>query len=146
MRSIVIGLAALAFLPSAAAADITVRVLPPQAPKGFEQDHISKAALGGQEIRVWFAQFLDPDCSEHGAMQTQILQPPRHGQARVSEEPFYGNFPQNNVRYQCNTRKSPGRQVFYTSDANFHGHDKLVFQNATPDGRVRKWVVDIDVR
>ena len=148
MRALVFAVMLLGVSPAAglAAADVTVRVLPPQPPKGFEQDHISKAALPGQEIRVWAAQSLEPDCTEHGSMQTDVLEAPKHGQARVSQDPFYSNFPENNVRFQCNTKKSPGKQVFYTSDPSFHGHDKLVFQNATSEGRVRKWIVDIDVR
>lgn len=146
MRALVIGLALLGALPAAASTDVTVRLQTPQSQKGFEQDRISKAALPGQEIRVWAAQALEPDCTEHGAMQTEMIEGPKHGQARISQDPFYGNFPDNNVRFQCNAKKSPGRQLFYTSDPNFHGHDKLVFQNATSEGRIRKWVVDIDVR
>jgi hypothetical protein len=141
-----IGLAAVPALPALASADVTVRVLPPEATKGFEQDHISKAALAGEEIRVWGAQMLEPDCTAHGTMQTDIMEQPKHGKARVSDEPFFGGFPPNNVRYHCNTQKSPGKQVFYVAEAGYHGHDKLLFQNSTTEGRIRKWVVDIDVR
>jgi hypothetical protein len=130
----------------ALAADYTVKVVPPDPPKGFEQDHISKAALPGEEIRLWAAQLLTPDCEQQGTMQTDILEAPKHGQARVSDDPFFGNFPPLNVRYVCNRKKSPGKQVFYVADADYHGHDKVVFQNATSEGRIRKWVVDIDVR
>ena len=147
MRAFIIGLLGLAAMPAiAAAADVTVRLLPPEAQKGFETEHVSKAALPGKEIRLWYAQTLDPDCTAHGDMQTDIMEPPKHGQTRISDEPFFGSFPPNNVRYVCNTKKSPGKQVFYVAEADFHGHDKVVFQNSTPDGRIRKWVVDIDVR
>ena len=140
---LMLGLALPAF---AAAADVTVRVLPPQAQKGFDTQHISKAALAGQEIRLWFAQMLDPDCGAAGVMQTEVTEPPKHGQTRISEEPFFGNFPQNNVRFACNAKKSPGKQLFYVAEAGYHGHDKVVFQNSTSDGRIRKWVVDVEVR
>jgi hypothetical protein len=146
MRVFVFAMAALAAWPAIASADITVRVLPPKPPQGFAQEHISKAALAGQEIRVWYAQMLDPDCNAGGSMQTEILEPPKHGQARIAEESFFGSFPPNNVRYRCNTQKAPGRELFYASQAGFHGRDKVVFQNSTSDGRIRKWVVDIDVR
>jgi hypothetical protein len=141
-----IGLFGLAIIPTLASADITVRVLPPEPPKGFDTEHITKAALPGEEIRIWGAQMLEPDCSAHGTMQTEIMEPPKHGQARISDDPFFGGFPTNNARYHCNTVKSPGKQVFYVSEAGFHGHDKVVFQNSTSEGRVRKWVVNIDVR
>ncbi len=69
-----------------------------------------------------------------------------HGQMRLSDEPFYGDFPLGNVRHDCNLKKSPGKQAFYTPAPDFHGHDKVVLQNSTSEGRVRKIVVDIDVR
>ena len=148
MRAIVFGLLGLAAIPLAAlaAADVTVRVVPPEPPKGFATEHVSKATLPGREIRIWTFQSLDPDCSAHAEARTEMMEPPKHGEARFSDEPFFGGFPPNNVRYHCNTQKSPGRQLFYVSQADFHGHDKVVFQNSTADGRVRKWVVDIDVR
>jgi hypothetical protein len=146
MRAGVLGLTALAALPALALADVTVRVLPPEPPKGFEKNHISKAALPGQEIRLWYAQILDPDCNVGGTMQTEILQAPKHGQARISEDAFFGSFPPSNIRFHCNAKKAPGREVFYISDAGFHGHDQVVFQNSTSEGRIRKWIVDIDVR
>ena len=146
MRTLLPIWAAAAALPAIALADVTVRVLPPSPPKGFDTQHVSKAALAGHEIRLWAAQSLDPDCSVHAEMQTDILQAPQHGNARISNDGFFGNFPPGNVRYHCNTVKAPGRQVFYASAADFHGHDKVVFQNSTVDGRIRKWVVDIDVK
>jgi hypothetical protein len=102
--------------------------------------------LAGKEIRVWSAQMIDPACKAAGEMDTQILQAPKHGEAKVSDEPFFGGFPPENPRYHCNSQKSPGRQVLYKSADGFHGHDKVVFQNSTSEGRIRKWVVDIDVR
>ncbi len=49
MRAVVLGWAVMAALPAIALADVTVRVLPPEPPKGFETEHITKAALPGHE-------------------------------------------------------------------------------------------------
>ena len=114
--------------------------------KGYEEVKLSKAALAGQEIRVWAAQMLEPDCTAHGTMTTEILEQPRHGATRLSDEPFYANFPPTNVRFICNQKKDPGESLFYTPAADFHGHDKLVMRNSTSEGRIRKITIDIDVR
>ena len=142
------GLIGAALAATAFAQTTTFRVtrLPTEPPKGFAEVRISKAAQAGQEIRVWYAQMLDPDCSAHGTMTSEIVEQPKHGQARLSDEPFFGTFPPGNQRAVCNLKKSPGEQAFYTATADFHGHDKLVMQNSTSEGRIRKIVVDIDVR
>ncbi len=145
MKALRIVIAALVLLPGVSLAQQRLGASP-QPEKGFEEVHISKAALAGKEIRVWAAQMIDPACNATGSMDTQILQTPKHGEARVSDEPFFGAFSEGNARYHCNSQKSPGRQVLYRSAPDFHGHDKLVLQNSTSEGRIRNWVVDIDVR
>ena len=126
-------------------ATVTIRRTPDDT-KAFDQIKASKAALPGQEIRVWAAQMLEPDCTAHGSMDMKVIEPPKHGTARVSDDEFFANYPIGNVRYACNKKKTPGKQVFYTAAADFHGHDKMVVQNSTSEGRIRKIDVDIDVR
>lgn len=115
-------------------------------PEGYGQVRIEKAALPGQEVRVWWAMTLNPDCTPGAAMTAQIVQPPRHGTARLSDDPFYPNFVAPNPRAACDAKPAPGKQAFYTAEAGFHGHDKFVLQNATSEGRIRKITVDVDVR
>jgi hypothetical protein len=117
----------------------------PAPEKGYEELKISKAALAGHEVRVWAAQMLEPDCSAHGTMTAEILEPPKHGTARLSDEPFYSGFPPTNVRFVCNKTKDPGESLFYKPAGDFHGHDKLVMRNSTSEGRIRKITIDIDV-
>jgi hypothetical protein len=117
----------------------------PGSAKGYQDVHISKAAIAGQQVRVWWATALNPDCTAAATMTTDILDQPRHGRISLSDDPFYPNFTPPNPRAACDTIKSPGRQAFYTADAGFHGHDKLVLRNATSEGRMRRIVVDIDV-
>ncbi|MCI4591014.1 hypothetical protein MOK15_13050 [Sphingobium sp. BYY-5] len=134
-------------LPSSGTAQTyLVRKVGSTSPKGYDDVHISKAAIAGQQVRIWWATLLNPDCTAAGTMTTQILDQPRHGQVRISDDLFYPNFVQPNPRASCDRQKSPGKQAFYTADAGFHGHDKLVINNATSEGRIRRIIVDIDVR
>jgi hypothetical protein len=114
--------------------------------KGFTDLHISKAAMPGEKIRLWFATLTNPDCSPAGTMTTQVVDAPHHGVVDISYDKVYPNFVAPNPRVICDTQKVDGVQAFYTPAADFHGHDKVVLQNATSEGRVRRVVVDVDVR
>ena len=118
----------------------------PRAQRGYDTLRASKAALPGQETRVWWAQMIDPDCTPHGAMTTAVVEPPRHGVVRLSDDAFFPSFPPDNPRAVCDRTKVAGKQAFYTAQAGYRGGDRLVLQNSTSEGRIRKIVVDIDVR
>jgi hypothetical protein len=124
-----------------------VTIAPTASPLGFEKVKVSKATVGANPIRLWYNTAIEPDCSAQapGATLT-ILTPPSHGAATVSDEPFFATFPAENPRSACNQRKVPGHQAFYTAAAGFTGHDQLVLQGTSPDGRVRRISVNIDVR
>lgn len=147
MRGATLVFGAVAAIASAGVAQTyIVNRLPNRPPPGMGEVKIEKAAVAGQEIRVWAASLLNPDCTAAGTMTTTILEQPRHGSVRLSDDPSYPNFPLTNVRYACNSRKSPGEQAFYTAPADYHGHDKFVFQNTTSEGRIRRIVVDVTVQ
>ena len=136
----------LAAAAPALAQTYVTHVVRPQPAKGYGEVRLSKAVEPGQQVRVWWAMMLNPDCTAAGTMDARIVEAPRHGQASLSDEPFFPSFVEPNPRAACDAHRAPGKQAFYTADAAFHGHDKLVLQNATSEGRMRKIVVDIDVR
>lgn len=124
--------------------DVTVKPVSPE--KGFDKVKVSKAALGSSQIILWRNTAINPDCTGIPGVTLSILRAPEHGKATVSDEPFYAAFPSANPRSVCNSRKVPGHQAFYQADAGFTGHDKLVLQGSSPEGRVREITVDIVVR
>lgn len=131
---------------AAVAQTFEVRQVAPASPlKGARTIHLSKVSLG-QKIRLWSATMINPDCTASGTIVSQILDTPRHGHADISDESFYPNFTPPNPRVACDRQKVPGKVIFYTPDADFHGHDRVVFENANSDGIVRRIIADIDVR
>lgn len=149
MRPVLLSLifAAWGLATAAVASEYHVTVTPQSPPRGFEKLTISKAAIGSAPIRVWFNTALEPDCTVHEPGATlAILQPPAHGSATVSDEPYFASFPPGNPRSACNNRKVPGHQAFYTAAAGYTGRDRMVLQGSSPDGRVRQITVDIEVR
>jgi hypothetical protein len=146
---LIAGAAAVALAGAAAAQSQSyiVTVDPVHKPRGFEKVRVSKAALGTAEIRLWANTAINPDCSAQAAGATlTIVRPPEHGVARISDDPFYFAFPPGNPRSACNDRKVPGHQAFYAANPAFAGHDRVVLQGSSPDGRVREITVDIEVR
>ena len=116
------------------------------APKGMSEIHISKAAVAGQQIRAWWATMLNPDCTPAGTIDARIVQQPKHGQFTITADPLYPNFISPNPRADCDAKKVPGKQGFYTSEPGFHGHDRTILQVATSEGRMRRVLIDIEVQ
>lgn len=151
MGSRILSLAVLAAMVvagnAAAETKMLVTVEPLNKPHGYEKVSLSKAVVGSVAIRLWANANIDPDCSAHEPGPTlTVLEAPKHGQATVSDEPFFAAYPQANPRSACNTRKVPGHQAFYTATPGYTGRDKVVLQGSSPEGRVRRITVDIDVR
>lgn len=145
---LVAAIAALALSRTASAESrYLVTVDPQHRPEGFEKLHVSRAALGGAEVSLWANSAIDPDCKEHppGATLT-VVKPPQHGTVRISNDPLYLAFPPANPRSACNKQKIPGHEALYAANPGFTGHDKVVLQGSSPDGRAREVIVDITVR
>jgi hypothetical protein len=124
--------------------DVTVK---PRGPaKGFEKLVVSKAVVGTSRIQLWANTAINPDCSETPGVTLSILRQAEHGTVSLSDEPFYPGFPPGNPRSACNVRKVAGHQAFYQASPGFSGHDRVVLQGSSPEGRVREISFDILVR
>jgi hypothetical protein len=114
--------------------------------KGYQKISVSKAAIGSTQIVIWGGAAIDPDCTQHPGSTLTVVEQPAHGTVKVVEEPIYIAFPPGNPRSVCNSRKVPGRKVYYTANAGYSGHDKVVLEGASEDGHVRHVTIDVDVR
>jgi hypothetical protein len=147
-KSLLIGLAVAVFGAGVASAQtsdyvVTLRKAPE---KAFEKIRIEKAALGSAEITVWGNTELDPDCTEHPGATLTALQQPEHGVLRVVHEQGYTTYPPANPRSVCNNRKTPMNRAYYVANPGYKGHDKVILQGSSSEGRVREITVDILVR
>lgn len=114
--------------------------------KGFEKLKVSKAAIGDTQIILWQNTAINPDCTAIPGVSLSVLKEPEHGKVNISEEPTYLAFPAGNPRSACNTRKVPAHRALYQAEAGFKGHDRVVLQGSSPEGRVREINVYIEVR
>lgn len=141
-----LGTAVLTFPTLATAQTYVIQRVAPETNKGFSDVHVSKAAAPGEQVRIWWATMLNPDCTPQGTMKAEIIDAPRHGRATVDDGDFYPNYVSPNPRAICDAHKVPGKQAFYTASDGYRGHDRVVIRNATSEGRIRNIIVDIAVR
>jgi len=147
MKEAILGfLLAIAALSPAGAEDYLVHIQPLRAEGGYKKVETSEAVIGAAPLVVWRNSSLNPDCSSTGDASLRIVHPPEHGTAVISTEPFYPNYAKGNVRYACNTQKTPGNRAIYTASVGYVGRDHLVLEGSTGSGTVRRISVTIDVR
>ena len=97
--------------------------------------NVSRGAISGMPQHVGFYYSVNPDCSSDGLVQTQLKSPPAHGSVEFVKADGYTSFPSSSPSHACNTRKSPGIEVIYTSAKNFAGTDQFVVQGVGPKGK-----------
>ena len=106
-------------------------------PQGQPGSHknIERGAISGVPQHVGFYYSVNPDCSSDGLVQTQLKTPPTHGSVAFAKADGYTNFPPSSPGHECNSRKSPGVEVLYTSAKDFVGTDQFTVQGIGPKGR-----------
>ena len=101
---------------------------PPPAPstQAAQQAHeFSRAVASGQKLRLDFLYSLNPDCTSMGFATVRIIEQPKHGRITAANGAGFSTFPHNNLRYECNKRRSDGVIVTYKPDPGFTGTDAV---------------------
>lgn len=97
--------------------------------------HVARGAISGMPQRVGFYFSVNPDCSSDGLVQMQLKGPPTHGSVEFAKADGYTNFSSTSAGHECNTKKSPGVEVVYTSAKDFVGTDQFTVQGIGPHGK-----------
>jgi hypothetical protein len=97
--------------------------------------HLTRGAVSGVPQRVGFYYSVNPDCTSDGLVQLQLKDPPKHGSVVFSNEDGYTNVPSTSPGHECNSKKSPGVRVVYTSETSFVGTDEFTVQGIGPHGK-----------
>jgi hypothetical protein len=96
---------------------------------------IARGAMSGLPQRVGFYYSVNPDCSSDGLVQTQLKSPPAHGSVAFAKADGYTSFPSTSPGHECNSKKSPGVEIVYTSEKDFVGTDQFTVQGVGPHGK-----------
>ena len=93
-----------------------------------------RGAISGATQRVGFFYSVDPDCTSPGQVQLNIKAAPVHGSVSFAAVDDYPSFPTSNSRHTCNSKKTHGTGVFYTSAPGYTGEDHFSVQGVGPKG------------
>jgi hypothetical protein len=107
---------------------------------------LRRVAAADQLLHVAFVPALNPDCSSIGFVTVRVIEQPKHGKVSVENGTGFSVYPQNDLRFECNKRKTDGINIFYSPDSRYFGADSITVDLITPDGGFGKRHYSIDVR
>jgi hypothetical protein len=110
------------------------------------QQTFIKGASSGEKQKMNDFMSINPDCTATGVPKITIVTPPAHGTMIVEKDEAYPNFPRDNVRSACNTRKVPAVLLYYQSATGYTGNDIAVIEVLFPAGNLRHQTYTITVR
>jgi transglutaminase-like putative cysteine protease len=106
----------------------------------------TRTAAADKKLRLEFLYSIQPDCSSVGPTTVRIFEQPQHGTLAIEDGQGFTNFPKDNQRYECNTRRSDGTLVFYQPGPGYTGADSLTLDIIFPSGSTAKWHYSIEVK
>jgi hypothetical protein len=118
----------------------------PASPSAAPKVEVTRVAAAEQKLRLDFFSSVEPDCSSMGQMTVRIVEQPQHGALAVENGQAFTNYPKDNQRYDCNTRKSDGTLVFYQAKSDYRGPDSVTLYVITPLGAAFTRHYSIDVK
>jgi Domain of Unknown Function with PDB structure (DUF3857)/Transglutaminase-like superfamily len=106
----------------------------------------TRVVASDQKLRLDFLYALNPDCTSIGFATVRIIEQPHHGRITVENGTGFTNFPQNNLRYQCNKSRADGVVVIYEPHSGFTGTDSVNIEAIYPTGTSGKRHYSIEVK
>jgi hypothetical protein len=148
-RSIAVLSAALLLLVTACAVPVKLEHPAPLTPavvEAYADQTLIKGAPSGEKQKMNQFVGLNPDCTATGVPRVTFVTQPAHGTMSVEQGEDYPNYPKDNARSACNTRKVPAVLLYYQSAPGYTGHDVAVVEVVFPAGNLRHQTYTITVR
>jgi hypothetical protein len=111
-------------------------------PRSLELKRIGTAE---QKLRLDFLHFALADCTT-SPVEVNIVERPQHGVLFVEDGQAFPDFPNDDPRAACNTRKSDGKFVFYQPNSGYLGTDSTVLYVVSATGQPLKRHYSIEVK
>ena len=102
------------------------------------QTVINKTAIAGKPINIDSFYSVNPDCTSIGYTDVRLTSSPQIGTVSLKRGTVFPNFPANNVRNVCNTKRVASTQVWYTAPRGASGRDQLSVLAVFPSGNSRQ--------
>ena len=104
-----------------------------------------KVIHSGQSVVVYHLYSLDPNCRSLGHYEITLLTQPHGGVVQTSAALDYPNFPQSNVRWVCDRRRSASDQIVYRASPGFTGEDSFEVEAISPEHNARRYQFSVTV-
>jgi hypothetical protein len=106
----------------------------------------TRVAPADQTLLLDFLYYLNPDCMSVGYATVRVIEEPKHGKLSAEQGTGFSYFQQDNVRYECNKRRTDGVHLSYIPEAGFTGPDSLMIAVIYPEGDFHKRHYAIEVK
>ena len=106
----------------------------------------ARVVAADHALRLDFLYALNPDCTSLGFATVRILDQPMHGKITYENGTGFTSFPQENLRYECNKRRSDGVILTYEPESGFAGTDSINIDVIFASGISRKRHYSIEVK
>lgn len=107
---------------------------------------LERGVHSGEKDQIDYYESLYPNCESEGFPEVTVIKAASHGTVSSAPGEDYPNFVKDNVRYDCNRKRVPSTQVFYQSNANYHGKDSFTIEVRFPGSHLRTAVYVVEVR
>lgn len=106
----------------------------------------TRTVVSGEPVHIGFVTELNPDCTPAGSTTIRVKARPAHGELVIQDAYDYPNFPPGNQRYNCNLKKTLGREIIYRSVAGYTGEDTATIEAITSRGLDQERILRLVVK
>jgi Domain of Unknown Function with PDB structure (DUF3857)/Transglutaminase-like superfamily len=118
----------------------------PAAPVPPKPVEISRVVAADRDMRLDFLYSINPDCTSMGYPAVRTVERPKHGTITIENSTGFSNFPADNLRAECNKRRSDGVAIIYKPEPGYTGPDSVDFDAIFASGTLSKRHYTIEVR
>lgn len=110
----------------------------------ISEDH--SRALSGERTKMGQSYNLNADCTAATMPSIKLVQPPAHGSVEFVSEKIFSHYATGAAQIRCNSRRSPGKSEYYTSNSGYSGKDMYKVRVSYGEGTIKDVTVNINVR
>jgi hypothetical protein len=118
----------------------------PNPPSSSEIIERTRVVVADQKFHLDFLASLEADCSPVGFATIRIIQQAEHGEITFENGTGFSNFAKENIRYECNKRRTEGVILSYEPSLGYTGLDSLTVDVIFASGNSGKRHYTIEVK
>ena len=106
----------------------------------------ARTVPSGANQRIDFFASVNPDCTSIGVPTIRLIDGPSHGVVTTDKARDFMSFARPNPRFKCNRRRVAGTKLFYQSETQYFGFDRVRLLIISGSGSEREATYVIQVK